>query len=223
MTEPETEGINLYSEKSLHIALKQYIAQLGDRFEVEVDGFVADIMRGEQIIEIQTRNFSAMKRKLTKLLEVHQIRLVHPIPLERWIVKQGVSRRKSPKRGHVTHIFNELVYIYHLMQHPNFSLQVLLIRDEEIRVNDGQGSWRRKGWSIQDRRLLEVVESVTFQTVDDLKRLLPDDLPDTFTTANLAACLEQNQRVAQKMVYCLRHMEAIKQIGKKGRAYLYAR
>ncbi|GAB4334795.1 MAG: hypothetical protein Kow00117_18170 [Phototrophicales bacterium] len=222
MTDPETSGINRYAEKSLHIALKDYLAHPGDRFEVEVDGFVVDMLRGEQIIEIQTQNFSALKRKLNQLIQAHSVRLIYPIALERWIIK-GDSRRRSPKRGHVTHVFNELVYLHHLMAYPNFSLQVLMIRDEEIRINDGKGSWRRGGWSIQDRRLLDVVESVLFETVDDLKNLLPDELPATFTAAQLASCLKQKQPVAQRMVYCLRHMGAITQVGKLGRAYLYAR
>jgi hypothetical protein len=33
-----------------------------DRFEVPVDGFVIDIVRDDLLIEIQTRNFSSLKR-----------------------------------------------------------------------------------------------------------------------------------------------------------------
>jgi hypothetical protein len=41
-----------------------------------------------------------MKRKLTALLDSHPVRVVHPIALEKWIVKidsdcQVVGRRKS--------------------------------------------------------------------------------------------------------------------------------
>ena len=44
---------------------------------------------------------------------------------------------------------------------PHFSIEVLLIREEEVWCDDGQGSWRRKHWSIQDRHLLEVMQAVT--------------------------------------------------------------
>ena len=221
------DGINTYSESSLHAALKTWYAKPDDHIEVDVDGSIIDIVRDDMLIEIQTGNFSALKRKLTTLLEAHTVRVVHPIPLERFIVKFDdgvcVSRRRSPKKGHVTQVFNQLVYLYHLVPHPHFSLEVLLTRDEEIRVNDGRGSWRRKGWSISDRRLLEVVESVTFHTAADLLGLLPEALPATFTTADLAKAIKQRRRVAQQMAYCLRELDLIQQTGKQGRAYLYER
>jgi hypothetical protein len=40
-------------------------ARPGDRFEVPVDGFVIDIAQEDLLIEIQTRNFSSIKSKLT--------------------------------------------------------------------------------------------------------------------------------------------------------------
>jgi hypothetical protein len=226
--DPETQGINLRSEQSLHIALKDWYAKEGDRLEAEIDGFVIDIVRDDLLIEIQTKNFSALKRKLTKLLESHRVHLVHPIAKIRHIVKTNtdgkeLSRRKSPKHGKITHVFTELVYIHHLMMHPNFSLEVLLVRDEEIRCNDGKGSWRRKGWSIKDRCLVEVVESAVFASAEDMCRLLPDDLPNEFTTADLAKGLKQPRAIAQKMAYCLSRMGVIEPIGKRRNAIVYIR
>jgi len=227
-TSPEQDGINLYSEKSLHIALKSWYAQPGDRFEVEVDGSVIDVVRDDLLIEIQTKNFSALKRKLTRLLDHHRVRVVHPVPQARWIVKLGAdgkrqSRRKSPIKGSVYHVFSELVYVHHLMAHPNLSLDVLLVHEEEIRCNDGKGSWRRKGWSICDRRLLQVNESYGFATPQDLAELLPESLPEAFTTAHLAKAIGQRRRIAQQMTYCLKHMAMIEMVGKQGNAHVYTR
>ena len=56
------------NEKPLHAALKRWYAEDGDRIEEPVDGFVIDIVRDKQLIEIQTRSFSSMKRKLNKLI-----------------------------------------------------------------------------------------------------------------------------------------------------------
>jgi hypothetical protein len=66
-------------EKSLHAALKKWYARQDDRVEVNVDGFAVDIVCGNLLIEIQTRNFSALKRKLTMLTTNHSVRLVYPI------------------------------------------------------------------------------------------------------------------------------------------------
>jgi hypothetical protein len=225
--DPETDGINTFREKSLHVALKAWYAREGDRFEVSIDGYVIDILRNDLLIEIQTRNFASLKRKLETLLQHHRVRLVYPVPAERWIVKiatEGsieLSRRRSPKRGKVLDVFTELVYMPRLIMHPGFALEVLLVRDEEIRLDDGRGSWRRKGWSIHDRRLLEVIESVIFTGRQDFRALLPDDLPSQFTTGELAARLRVRKSLAGKLVYTLKQLEILIPAGKRGRAPLY--
>lgn len=219
--------IGTLAEKSLHAALKQWYAQRDDQIEVPLEGYHIDIVRGNLLIEIQTRQFSAIKRKLQTLLKQHYVHLVHPIQVERWLLTYDangneLSRRRSPKRANVYHIFNELLRFPDLMQEERFSLEVLLIRDEEIRINDGRGSWRRKGQSIVDRRLLEVIESRVFRTPLDLCMLLPE-LPDTFTTKSLASAIHQPVALAQRMAYCLRHMNMFEVVGKEGNAYLYRR
>ena len=221
--------IGTLNEKPLHAALKDWYAMPGDRFEVGVDGFVADIVRGEQLIEIQTRSFPAMKRKLRRLLPHHPVRLVYPIAREKWIVKlepgkeTRLSRRKSPKRGSVEDLFVELVSFPDLLNDPQFSIHVLLIQEEELRRHDQKRAWRRRGWVTEERRLLGVVADHVFETPQDLAALLPDSLVDPFTTADLAQGLGKPRWLAQKMAYCLREMGVITAAGKKGRAFLYTR
>ncbi|MCP4426145.1 MAG: hypothetical protein GY803_16760 [Chloroflexi bacterium] len=203
------------------------MAQPGDRQEVRVDGFVIDIVRDETLIEIQTGNFGAMKRKLAKLLPHHPVHLIHPIPYEKWIVRQTavgdpIQRRKSPKRGRIIDIFAELVRIPHLLPHPNLTITVLLTQQEEIWRDDGQGSWRRKRWSIYDHRLLNIVAEHTFSASEDWLRLLPDDLSQPFTNRELAAALPCRLNLAQKTTYTLRHAGFIETAGKQGNALLYA-
>ena len=48
--------IGTLNEKSLHAALKEWYAKPEDLIEVPVDGFTVDIVRGDLLIEIQTRN-----------------------------------------------------------------------------------------------------------------------------------------------------------------------
>lgn len=221
-------GIGTMQERSLHASLKDWYSRPGDRLEIDVDGFLIDIVRDDLLIEIQTRNFSAMKRKLASLTEHHRVRLVHPIAAEKWIVRLAdngldrLGRRKSPKHGHLLHVFEELVSIPELVMCPNFSLEVLLIREEEIRRKRPRGLWRRKGWGTHDRQLLDVVERVHLTSPDDFRAMLPESLPDPFTTADLAAATGRPRHLTQKMAYCLRRMGAINAVGKKGNARLYA-
>jgi hypothetical protein len=222
-------SIGTLQENSLHAALKDWYSTPGDQIEQQVDGYWIDIVRGNLLIEIQTRNFSAIKNKLHHLLEKHPVRLVYPIPQEKWIVRLPIesnqlpSRRKSPRHGRLVDVFRELVRIPHLVAHPNFSLEVLLTREEEIRRNDGLGSWRRQGWSIADRRLLEVVNCIRLETPSDFTAFLPDSLPERFTNRDLATLLGIPQPLASKTAYSLRSMGLVEITGKRGRAYLYER
>ena len=218
--------IGTLAEKSLHAGIKEWYGRSGDQFEVQVDGFFIDIVRGEQLIEIQTRHFGAMKRKLGRLLEHHPVLLLHPIAQEKWIVRetavgQPISRRKSPKKGQALDLFAELMRIPHLLPHPNLVVGALLTRQEEIWRDDGQGSWRRKGWSLHDHRLLEVVGLHTFATPADLLTLLPPDLPQPFTTRHLARLGKLNLNLAQRIAYTLARCDVIAQVGKEGRSNLY--
>ncbi len=226
--EPASGQIGTLSEKPLHASLKKWYAGRGDRLEVSVDGYVIDLVRGDLLIEIQTRNFGAIKRKLVDLTTRHKVRLVYPIAQQKWIVKlakAGVgqaSRRKSPKKGTPEQIFEELVAFPKLLSNPNFSLELLLVHEEEARRYDAKRGWRRKGWVTQERRLLRVVDQRLILTPDDMRLQIPSELPEPFTTSDLAVALGRPRWLAQKMAYCLREMGAITPAGKRGRAMLYS-
>ena len=219
-------GIGLLNEKALHASLKQWYARPGDRLEVSVDGFVIDIVRNDLLIEIQTRNFSSIKSKLTNLVRCHRVRLVYPIVQEKWIVRSATDngkraiRRKSPKKGRMEDLFWELVSIPQLMLNPNFSLEVLMIRGEEVRRYNEAKRRVRKRWLLEGRRLLEVLDQRSFGHSADWLRFLPDGL-ELFTTSDLATRTNTRRELAQKMAYCLREARMIELIGKRGRANLY--
>jgi hypothetical protein len=219
--------IGTLAEKSLHAALKEWYGRDGDQFEVKVDGRVIDIVRGQQLIEIQTRHLYAMRRKLATLLPNHPVTIIHPIPQAKWIVRQEadgtpVSRRKSPKRGQFIDIFRELARLTMWLPHPNLTICVALTHEEEIWRNDGQGSWRRRGWSLADRLLLQVADTLCLHTPDDYLQLLPNGLPPTFTNKALAQAAGCRPALAQQMSYTLRKMGLVTAVGKQERALLMA-
>jgi hypothetical protein len=217
-------GIGLINEKPLHASLKQWYAQPGDRFEVPVGRFVIDIVRDDLLIEIQTRNFASINAKLCKLTQSYAVRLVYPVVQEKWIVRTGnggvAVRRKSPKRGRVEDLFWELVSIPQLLTNPNFSLEVLMIREEEVRRYEGKRKRRRKGWVVEGRRLVDVLDRRLFLTAADWLAFVPNGL-QSFTTKDLATNADTRRDLAQKMAYCLRQAKTIELIGRQGRANLY--
>ena len=215
------------NESSLHSALKEWLIFPEDQHEVEVDGYIIDIVRGDLLIEVQTGNFSSIKEKLRRLTRNHLVRLVLPIALCKWIVQiskddgEFFRRRKSPKRGKLIDMFNELVRFPDLMIKQSFEMEVLMIYEEEVRCADGQGSWRRRGVSIRDHKLIKVVDSIRFSCPKDFLCFLPESLEVPFTSRQLANQLRISLRLAQRVTYSLRHMGILKVVGKKGRALLY--
>ncbi|MFO7918657.1 MAG: hypothetical protein R6V13_11305 [Anaerolineae bacterium] len=223
----QANGIGKLNENSLHFALKRWYARPGDRLEAPVGPFLVDIVRDDLLIEIQTGNFCSIRDKLRRLAEEHRVLLVYPIAQEKYIVKltaardEIISRRKSPKKGCVTDLFDELVRMPTLIQHPNFILETAIIREEEVRCDDGQGSWRRKGVSILNQELTEVLCTERFERGEDFLALLPPDLGTPFTNRELAEGTGMRIRTARRMTYCLRKMDIIEKVGTRGRAYLF--
>ena len=215
-------------ERSLHAALKRWYALPRDRAEVPLGGYVIDLVRRGTLIEIQTRNFAKLARKLTRLVADYPVRLVFPIAQRKWIVTADAEgrmlrRRASPKRGAYRDLFAELMRIPHLVGDPNFTLEALLVEVEELRCADGGGSWRRRGVSILDTRLLEVCDRRRFRTAADLARLLPPELEEPFTNRTLASTGNMPPSLAGMMTYTLRRIGAIELVGRHNRAYLFAR
>jgi hypothetical protein len=219
--------IGVLREKPLHASLKRWYAEATDRLEVDVDGYVIDLVRNDQLVEIQTRGFSGIRAKLIDLLERgHRVRIVHPIAIDRWIVRVDpdgtvLARRRSPRHGSLVDLVGELVSFPELLAHPGFEVEVLMTREEEYRRHDPRRCWRRAGWTVVERRLVDVVDRVLLASVDDLDRLLPDDLPERFTTADLAVGVGRPQRTAQQAAYCLRRVGLIETVGKQGHATVY--
>src|SRR4030043_1425471 len=216
-------------ESSLHSAIKKGYFLEGDKLEDRVDDFVVDIVRGDLLIEIQIANFSAIKPKLSRLLNDHKVRLVYPIPKEKWIIHKSMAtgetygRRRSPKKGRLSDLFNELIRVPSLFSKGNFSVEVLMIEVEEIWRNDGRGSWRRKGASIEDRKLIRVFEGSIFEQKADFLKVLPEDLPDPFSNRNLAESLGIPINQSRKMTYTLRKIGTITCVGKNRNQMLFAR
>jgi hypothetical protein len=168
-----------------------------------------------------------MRPKILALLAGgHRVRVIHPIAVDRWIVQidiDGVmlARRRSPRHGGPADIVGELVSFPELLAHPRFEIEVLLTREEEYRRHEPGRCWRRRGWTVVERRLVAVVDRMLIAGPDDLVRLLPEDLPGEFTTADLAQRLGRPRRTAQQLAYCLRKAGLVVATGKHGHGAAY--
>ena len=220
-------AVGTLRESSLHAALKAYYAQPGDLLEEPVDGYWIDIVRGDELIEIQTGSFAALRPKLAHFLPERQVRVVLPVIVEKQLVRfdregQELGRRRSPKRQRDVDLFAQLVHLTEQAASPGFSLELARVRVEELRIDDGRGSWRRGGVSIVDRRLVEVVGHRRFDHPPQYLDLVPESLPQPFSVAELASGIGGTRRLAGKMAHALRRLGALSVEGKRGNALLYA-
>ncbi len=206
--------IGTLNEGSLHAALKARYAEPGDQLEVPLDGFVIDIRRPGLLVEIQTSSFGAMGNKFDRLLAEHRMLLVHPIAVTTFLQRPGKKPRKSPRRGSILDLFDELVSIPTLLDHPNLTLEVVLCEVTAVQRADRRARRGRGGYRTVDLQLREVLEVRRFREPEDLVRLLPADLPSRFTTADLAARVGVSRDLAQRISYCLRALEVITEVGR---------
>jgi hypothetical protein len=217
-------------ETSLHRQLKAHYAGDDGRVEVVCDGYRIDAVRGDELIEIQHGSLAAIRDKVRKLLKRHAVRVVKPIVAEKLLVKLAqrggaeIDRRRSPKRGKLLDVFDELVYFTRVFPHERLSLDVVLVEVEERRY-PGRGKRRRRSerdYQIEDQSLVRIVAEHQFATTADLRRLLPRRMPRQFHTAHLAERLKAPRWTAQRIAYCLRQMGAVEVVGKSGNAILYS-
>lgn len=223
-------GIGTLAEGPLHAAVKQWLARPGDALEVPVGRFVVDLVRADgELVEIQTGGFGPLGPKLDALLDQHRMRIVHPVPAERRIVRvdaDGVvlSERRSPKAASVLEVFDRLVAFPSLVGHPHLTIEVLSCREDHVRgpAPTRTSGNRRRTKDPGTRHLDAVLGSHEVRRPADVLGLLGADLPDgPFTTRTLAELTGAPTVLAQRVVYCLRLMELVEPAGKDGRAPLY--
>ena len=216
-------------ETSLHRALKdRYGLSSGGRCEVTVEGFRIDAVEPcGQLVEIQSGALGPLRAKLGRLLPRHRVRVVKPVVLERRVVRRNrldgadLSSRRSPKRGTLVDVFEDLVGLARSFPHPNLGIEILGVAIDEIRTP------RRRwpGYKIADRRLGEVRERVLLEKPADLWQLFPGghDWTVPFSTIDISARTDRPQWLAQRMAYCLRHSGAARTVGKAGNRLIYVR
>lgn len=216
-------------ETSLHRQLKARYAAAGGVVEQRVGRYRIDVVRGNELVEIQHSSLTAIRDKVAALLKAHEVLVVKPIVVTKHLVKRQceggevISRRRSPKTRTLLDIFEELVHFTRVFPHRRLTLEVLLIEIEEWRYpGHGRRRWRRdQDHLVEDQHLLAVHGAHRFRTSGDLRSLLPPTLPQPFHTGQLAAALGVERWIAQRMAYCLREMKAVRRVGKLGGAWLY--
>jgi len=227
LTNKQTIGTK--KESSLHRSLKFRFSGSEGAIETQVGDYVCDGITSQgEIIEVQNGSFGPIKEKVKTLAKTNKIRIIHPIIIKKHIELYDsdgslLHKRKSPKKGNVWDLFKALIYAPDLAMLKNLVIELAVIDIVEKRINDGKGSWRRKGISINDRFLEVWHSSVVLSRRSDYYQFIPFKKSEYFTTQDLAEKAGINTTLAGKTLYTLAKMNLVEKTGKKGNAFIYKR
>jgi hypothetical protein len=228
-SDPRLGGIGTLGEKSLHNALKKYIEPDTSWHEVKIGPYVADIVTGSGVTEIQTQSFANMRTKLGYMLGVCPVTVVYPAVHAKWlrwvdpVTGETTERRKSTKTGTFAEVLKELIHIRALLREPNLTIRVLLVDIEETRLKCGWSRDGKHGSRRIDRVPLAICGDLTLKSPQDYLALIPRSVPAGFTVADFRRAAHLGDRAAHTAVAVLTSVGAVRRTGKKGRSYIYER
>jgi hypothetical protein len=220
-------GIGTLGEKLIHKTLKYYIVSDPSRHEQRISGAVADVISDGRIYEIQTRALSRLVPKLTRFLSEHPVTVVYPLVTEKSIVwlsadsGEAAEPKKSSKKQIAASALYELSAIAALLDDCDLTVELLLVKATEYRLSDGYGSQGHKRATKLNIHLDEITEQISLRSTSDLKKLLPETLPETFTAKELYKAMKLRDRQGY---YALKTMEKygfLRAVEKRGRAVIY--
>ena len=234
------KGIGTLSEKTVHSVLKYYFAPDETFHEQKIGTFVADVCIDGEIYEIQTKQFYLMKRKLEFFLKEHEVTIVYPVSLENtlhWVecddkamaVAQSdeiknrkiTTSRKTRKKGMPYLFYHELYGIKDFLHHPNLHFILAIMSTEEYRLLDGYGPQRKVRATKTDKVPVQLLDLITIRTPEDYKQLIPEGLPEEFTSEDFAKKAAIGRSLAGTALNILHEVKIVERTGKRGNAYLY--
>lgn len=221
------KSIGVLQEKTVHAIMKNYYEPCEDYHEIPVEGLVADIYNNGDIIEIQTAHFDKLRDKLGRFLPYYDVTVVYPVPAAKWLTYidkntgEVTSRRKSPRHGTAYDIFPELYKIKSYLNNEHIHFVIALMDMEEYKTVDSKARGRRKRSSRYDRIPICLHQEIFIERREDYMQFLPMELPEEFTTKDLAKVAGIPVALAQVTLNILTHTENVERIGKKERNILY--
>lgn len=216
-------SIGTKQEHTLHQYLKYYFCNNSMCHEQKCNGYIVDIFKDNQIIEIQTSSFNAMRKKLEILLETYPITIVYPIICEKTIYNYDdngelQSIRKSPKKEHPLKIGKELYKINHLLNNLNLNFICTILKINEYRV-PYLNRYKKQKMTRINQIPYELVDIIHLQNKNDYQKLIPFETE--FTASEFRCKLKLSPREASSTLISLRTLGVIEVIRVDGKKYIY--
>lgn len=223
-----SRGIGTLAEHKLHHTLKYYVQPDNAFHEIKRCGFVCDAVNDDGVLEIQTRSFDRLRKKLDVLLDEGAFTVVYPMIVEKRLITTELSTgevkiRKSPVKGSLYDLFRELYRISGYVLHSNFRLRVIAVKADEHRVRDSSVKRRRreKRYVSTERIPTALISDKTYSAPSDYAEFLPSELPELFGTKEFSEASGISKSDASLILRVLTEIGVAVRDGKRGNAYLY--
>ena len=221
----EYASIGEYKEKAIHFILKNYFEADKEKTEVKILGLIADIYNEFGIIEIQTRNFERLRKKLDVFLEDNQVTIVYPLVKSKKITwlnseNQADYNRKSPIHMNIFNVFKELYKIKQYLKNKNLHFCFVFVDVIEFKNLDGYGKDKKKKASSFNKLPIDINEIINIDNFEEFREIFNGDEGE-FTSKDLAKMKKIKLKDAQIALTVLNYLEIVERIGKEGKSYLY--
>lgn len=219
--------IGTLNEKSIHSTLKKYYEEDESKHEININGYIADILNNGVITEIQTRDFSRLKSKLKAYIPEYKVRIVYPVNIVKYInwvdtvTQEVLERRKSPSRVSKQDIFKELYKIREFLREDKITFTVVLLQTEEYKYLDGYGKNNKSHATKIDKIPTSIIDEINFSIVGGYEQFIPNTLKDKFNSKDFSKEAHCNIEIARITLLILTELGVVKRVGKENRSYTY--
>lgn len=221
----ESGGIGTYQEKSLHRILKRLVCDDETCWEIPVGSYVADVLQGAELTEIQTGSLYPLLPKLRYYLEEtsYTVTVLHPIVAKKMIYRMDkqtgelLRKRRSGAHGRVADVLPELRWISELLPSPRLRIRVILIGCEEYRYSE-RIRYRKEGAYEGEVFPREYLGEQSFSSPEEYRAFLPE--AEAFTAAEYGAWIRMRPIPANRALQTLCALRLL-QREKIGRKYVY--
>lgn len=189
-------------------------------------GFVADVLCGDDIFEIQTGSLYPLRDKIEFYLSrtEYNVTVIHPLAVKKRVtylspVDAHVVRRvNSPKHERAVDMVAELYSLLPFLGNPRLRIRALMLEVEEFRIQNKRGRHGAIRYEKIPTRLLDILD---FNAPADYLPHFPAMLPSEFTASEFgrAAGLRGMDVYSALKVFVAMGLAA--PYGKRGRAATY--
>lgn len=221
----EKNTIGVLSEKTLHKIIKNLYESNINNQEVKIGPYYVDILKENNIIEIQTKQFNKMRDKLNHLLSLdkYNINIVYPVFNSKMIYfidefNSLSNGKKSPKKLRIPEVFYELYKIKQILENKNLKITLLIFDIDEVRIKANN----RKGFECFDRIPKKLINVIELYNKDDYIKLLPLNLNEEFSVKDLSLLYKCDVKYVNYMLNVMKYLDVVEVLRKDGKKYIYS-